>query len=138
MIQSKLFPFSLVLLALPITFPKVAQAQFITPYNGGPCGLGNCRNGGNGTYIQKKSGDVYDRKGNLLRSGNGESDSTPSPSPSSTSQLTPERIRAYANEPGPFRGGFWRASICYNKEETIDGHRLSPSEMNILLEELKC
>jgi hypothetical protein len=136
MIQSKLFPFSLVLLALPITFPKVAQAQFITPYNGGPCGLGNCRNGGNGTYIQKKSGDVYDRKGNLLRSGNGESDSTPSPS--STSQLTPERIRAYANEPGPFTK-LWRHSVCYDPKGTkIDGHRLSPREMDILLEELKC
>jgi hypothetical protein len=75
MIQSKLFPFSLILLALPITFPKFAQAQFITPYNGGPCGLGNCRNGGNGTYIQKKSGDVYDRKGNLLNRGNGSTSS---------------------------------------------------------------
>jgi hypothetical protein len=100
MIRFKLYCYSLVFLALTIAIPKVARAQFITPYNGGPCGLGNCRNGGNGTYIQKKSGDVYDRKGNLIQRGNGDSIS-PTPTPPKTYRLDSKDLFTFTNQGDP-------------------------------------
>jgi hypothetical protein len=83
------------------------------------------------------------------RSENQNQESDPAPrfrssnsSSSSTSKLTPERIRAYANEPDSLTR-LWRASVCYDRamgknDVKIDGHILSTSEMAILIEELKC
>ncbi len=107
MLQSKLFSFSLALLALPITFPKVAQAQFITPYLGKPEQIRPdlYRKQNDGTVLERKTGDIYDRKGNLLRRGNGESystpDSAPTSTPSGTYRLDSKDLFTFTNQEDP-------------------------------------
>jgi hypothetical protein len=50
-----------------------------------------------GTIFERKTGDIYDRKGNLLRRGNGESDSTPS----GTYRLDSEDVFTFTNQNDP-------------------------------------
>jgi hypothetical protein len=122
-----------------MSFHEATQAQ-ITPYLGKPHQIRPdlYRKQNDGTILETKTGDIYDMKGNLLKPAT--QFRSPNASSSSTSQLTPERIREYANEPG-YVTKLWRASTCYDgrsKAVEIDGHRLSNSEMDILFEELKC
>jgi hypothetical protein len=50
-----------------------AQAQWVSPPIVDQCGYreARCKRDSAGNIVDKKTGDVYDRKGNLLRRGNG-------------------------------------------------------------------
>jgi hypothetical protein len=87
---------------LPTNFPKVAQAQFISPYVPRPEQIRPdlYKKQNNGTILETKTGDIYDRKGNLIQRGNGNSIS-PTPTPSKTYRLDSKDLFTFTNQEDP-------------------------------------
>jgi hypothetical protein len=99
MLHSKLFSYSLALCGIPFIFPEIARAQYYVPLvpvgvDGGVCGLGHCRYGENGTLIDKRTGDVYDRRGNLIRRSNNSSQ----PSSTNSYSASDSSVDAYTTK----------------------------------------
>lgn len=60
------------LFLIPTSFPQPTQAQWVSPPIIDQCGYqeARCQRDRNGNIVDKKTGSVYDRKGNFLRRGN--------------------------------------------------------------------
>jgi hypothetical protein len=131
------------------SFAPQVKAQMVPPVFPDQCGYreARCFRDRNGNMIDKRTGNVYNRRGRLIRYGNGPTTPTSNTSSSgsygngSASQLTPEQIRQLANAfnqaPPPLNQV--RSAICEGKTvPSVQGRPLSASEMFLLKNELGC
>jgi hypothetical protein len=74
MIRTKYYLTFTLLCSTFLVFSENAKSQYIyTPVFPDQCGYqeARCTRDSNGNIVDKKTGDIYDRKGNLLQRGNG-------------------------------------------------------------------
>jgi arginyl-tRNA--protein-N-Asp/Glu arginylyltransferase len=68
----------LVLSSILVSLPKIATAQYFQPHPVDMCGYheSRCFRDQYGNIVDKQTGNVYDRRGNLIQRGNGNSNTS--------------------------------------------------------------